>query len=109
MEPAKQELIEELRAVTVRDPTFPVIANATAEPIHDGVGARAGLGAQLTAPVQWVASMKRAVAQAGSDATFVEIGPGTVLGSLLRRVDRDARTAAVGTVDQANSLLEQHV
>lgn len=109
MEPAKQELIEELRAVTVRDPAFPVIANATAEPIHDGVGARAGLGAQLTAPVQWVASMERAVAQAGSDATFVEIGPGTVLGSLLRRVDRDARTVAVGTVDQAKSFLEQHV
>jgi [acyl-carrier-protein] S-malonyltransferase len=108
MEPAQQELIEELAGVTIRDPAFPVIANATAEPVRGGTDARAGLGAQLTAPVRWVASMERAVAEVGTDATFVEIGPGTVLSGLLRRVDRDACAVAVGTVEHVNSFLEQH-
>lgn len=108
MEPARQELIEELAGVTIRDPAFPVIANATAEPVYDGASARERLGAQLTAPVQWVASMERAVADVGSTATFVEIGPGTVLGGLLRRVDREAHTVSVGPAEQVNSFLEQH-
>ncbi|MDH3289831.1 MAG: ACP S-malonyltransferase [Gemmatimonadota bacterium] len=108
MEPAQHELIEELARVTIRDPAFPVIANATAEPVRGGEDARAGLGAQLTAPVRWVASMERAVAEVGTDANFVEIGPGTVLSGLLRRVDRDACAVAVGTVEQVNSFLEQH-
>jgi len=108
MEPAQHELVEELASVTFRDPAFPVIANATGELVRGGEAARAGLGAQLTAPVRWVASMERAVAEAGTDANFVEIGPGTVLGGLLRRVDREACAVAVGTVEQVNSFLEQH-
>ncbi len=108
MEPARQELLEELAGVTIRDPAFPVIANATAEPVADAAEARKRLGDQLTASVQWVASMERAVALVGSTAMFVEIGPGTVLGGLLRRVDREAHPAALGTVEQVKSFLEQH-
>jgi len=108
MEPAAQGLRAELEGVDFADPAFPVIANASVEPVRDAATARRGLGDQLTAPVRWVESMQRAVAEAGADATFVEVGPGAVLSGLLRRIVRDTRSVALGTADQLNTFMEQH-
>jgi [acyl-carrier-protein] S-malonyltransferase len=108
MAPAEQGLLAELAAVTLADPAFPIVANATAEPVHDAKTARRYLGAQLTSPVRWVASMERAVADAGADVTFVEVGPGTVLSGLLRRIAGGVPAVALGTADQLTSFLEQH-
>jgi len=108
MEPAAEGLRTELEGVDFADPAFPVIANASAEPVRDAATARRGLGDQLTAPVRWVESMQRAVDEAGADATFVEVGPGAVLSGLLRRIVRDTRSVALGTADQLNTFMEQH-
>lgn len=107
MEPAAEGLRQELQRVGLAEPRFPVIANATAEPVRDVATARRLLGAQLTAPVRWVESMQRAADEAG-DATFVEVGPGTVLSGLLRRIVKGAPSVALGTTDQVNQFLEQH-
>ena len=108
MAPAEQGLLAELAAVTLADPAFPIVANATAEPVRDAETARRLLGAQLTAPVRWVGSMERAVADAGAGVTFVEVGPGTVLSGLLRRIAGGVPAVALGTVDQLTNFLEQH-
>lgn len=108
MAPAEQGLLAELAAVTFVDPAFPVVANATAEPVRDAEAARRFLGEQLTAPVRWVESMQRAVADAGADVTFVEVGPGGVLSGLLRRVVDGVPAVALGTAEQITSFLEQH-
>jgi len=108
MAPAEQGLLAELAAVAFVDPAFPVVANATAEPVRDAAAARRCLGEQLTAPVRWVESMERAVAEAGAHVTFVEVGPGTVLSGLLRRIVDGVPAVALGTVDQVTSFLEQH-
>ena len=108
MAPAEQGLLAELERVALSDPAFPVIANATAEPVADAAMARRCLGDQLTAPVRWVASMERAVADVGTDVTFVEVGPGTVLSGLVRRIVEGASAMALGTADQLTSFLEQH-
>ncbi len=107
MEPAAAGLRRELEQVAFAEPSFPVIANATAEPVRDAATARRLLGDQLTAPVRWVESMRRAADEAG-DATFVEVGPGTVLSGLLRRIVKGAPSVALGTADQVNQFLEQH-
>jgi [acyl-carrier-protein] S-malonyltransferase len=107
MEPAAAGLRQELEQVAFADPSFPVIANATAEPVRDAATARRLLGDQLTAPVRWVESMRRAADEAG-DAMFVEVGPGTVLSGLLRRIVKGAPSVALGTADQVNQFLEQH-
>jgi len=108
MEPAERGLLAELEHVSLDDPGFPVVANATGEPVDDALGARRGLGAQLTAPVRWVASMQKLAEVAGDDATFVEIGPGSVLSGLLRRIVPGAMATPLGTTDQINTFLEQH-
>jgi [acyl-carrier-protein] S-malonyltransferase len=107
MEPAAAGLRQELEQVEFADPGFPVIANASAEPVTDAATARRLLGDQLTAPVRWVESMRCAVDAAG-EATFVEVGPGTVLSGLLRRIVKGAPAVALGTADQVNQFLEQH-
>ncbi len=107
MEPAAEGLRAELEQVDFADPAFPVIANASAEPVRDADAARRLLGEQLTAPVRWVESMQRAAAEAGNDVTFVEVGPGAVLSGLLRRIVRDTQSVALGTADQLNAFMEQ--
>ncbi len=107
MEPAARGLGQELDRVAFSDPVFPVIANATAEPVGNAADARRGLAAQLTAPVRWVESMRCAVAETGADTIFVEVGPGTVLAGLLRRISKDTRAISLGTAAQLTGFLEQ--
>lgn len=83
MEPAAEGLREHLERIDFRDPVFPVISNATAEPITEGDVARELLVRQLTSPVRWSASVSTMLDQ-GVDR-FLELGPGKVLSTLNRR------------------------
>jgi [acyl-carrier-protein] S-malonyltransferase len=106
MEPAAQEFAEALNAVPLARPAFPVVANASAEPVRESDLARRLLDAQLTSPVRWVDSVRKLAALAGEDATFVEIGPGNVLTGLVRRVLPGARTVNLGTAAEVGTFLE---
>ncbi len=107
MEPARVGLEGELARVAFSDPAFPVIANASASPVRDAATARRLLGAQLTAPVRWVEGMRAALSLAGTDATFVEIGPGSVLAGLLKRIAPEAKAVSLGTADEVERFLER--
>jgi [acyl-carrier-protein] S-malonyltransferase len=107
MEPAEKGLRAELERVTFRDPTFPVVANASAEPVADAKTARHLLGEQLTAPVRWVESMRR-VAEVEPGQPFVEAGPGGVLSGLLKRIVPGSASTALGTAEQITQFLEQY-
>ncbi len=106
MEPAAREFGAELGAVRLRDPAFPVVANASAEPVRDAATARRRLAEQLTSPVRWVEGVRR-LAEVGGDAVrFVEIGPGNVLSGLARRILPGAQTLALGTAAEVAAFLE---
>jgi [acyl-carrier-protein] S-malonyltransferase len=106
MAPAAQALRVALERAPFQDPAFPVLANATGEPVRAAADARRLLGEQLTAPVRWVACMERAAALAGPGARFVEIGPGTVLGKLLKRSVPGAESVSLRTADEVARFLE---
>ncbi len=106
MAPAANNLRVALEHAPFRDPAFPVIANATAEPVRDATRARRLLADQLTAPVRWVTCMQRAAELAGPDARFIEVGPGNVLAALLRRIVPGANVTSVGTADEVARFLE---
>jgi len=106
MAPAQAGLQGALDRVPFRDPAAPVIANASAEPIARTAAARRQLGEQLTAPVRWVESMRRAAALAGG-ATFVEIGPGSVLGGLLKRIVPGAAATSLGTAAEVEAFVDE--
>lgn len=106
MAPAQAGLQGALNRVPFSDPAAPVIANASAEPITQAAAARRRLGEQLTAPVRWVESMQQAATLAG-DAAFVEIGPGSVLGGLLKRIVPGVAATSLGTAAEVEAFLDE--
>ena len=106
MAPASARFGAALDAAALGAPGFPVVANASAEPVREAGEARRLLGEQLTSPVRWVESVLRLGALAGADATFVEIGPGNVLAGLTRRIATGARTVSLGTAAEVTAFLE---
>jgi len=106
MEPAALEFATALRTAKLARPAFPVVANASAEPVRESDLARRLLDAQLTSPVRWVDSVTKLAALAGPEVTFVEIGPGNVLAGLVRRVLPEARTVSLGTAAEVGAFLE---
>jgi len=104
MAPAVDGLHEALTGVPFADPRFPVIANASGEAVRTGVDAKRLLVDQLTAPVRWVACMQAAAALVPG-ATFVEMGPGSVLSGLLKRIIPGAATITLGTADEVERFV----
>lgn len=78
----------------VRVPRVPVISNVSAEPLLAPDAIRAELVAQVTAPVRWIASIERMAADGVT--RFVEIGPGTVLTGLVKRIAPGVELINVG-------------
>jgi [acyl-carrier-protein] S-malonyltransferase len=95
MRTAEAGLAAQLQSVGFEAPGFPVVSNVTARPVSDPGQACQLLVQQLTSPVRWTESV-RAMIEAGVQ-DFVEVGPGSVLAGLVRRIDREARVRSVGT------------
>jgi len=93
MKPAEDRLAPELRALAVRAPRVPVVANVDAEPKRDERAAIEALVRQVSAPVRWEDVVRR-LASEGVNA-YVEVGPGTVLSGLVRKIHREAMVASV--------------
>ena len=74
----------ELRALRVSDPRIPVVANVDAEPKRDAAAAIDALVRQVSAPVQWEAVVH--VLASEGVTTYVEVGPGTVLSGLVKKI-----------------------
>ena len=105
MQPARAGLEAALAEASFATPSLPVIANATATPVREPAEAVRLLGEQLTAPVRWVESVRRAAAEAPG-ATFVEAGPGAVLVGLVKKIVPDAATITLGTADEVSAFLD---
>jgi len=106
MGPAQNHLQLALERAAFHDPSFPVLANATAEAVKDASRARRLLSDQLTAPVRWVECMEHAARMGGDDARYVEIGPGAVLAGLLKRIVPEANVVSLGTADEVTKFME---
>jgi len=106
MAAAAERFQEALEQVELARPAFPVVANASAEPVRDPATARRLLAAQLTSPVRWVESVRTLASLGGEGMEFIEIGPGTVLSGLARRVTGTGRALSLGTAAEVAAFLE---
>jgi [acyl-carrier-protein] S-malonyltransferase len=95
MKPAEERLAPALRALASFDPRVPVVANVDAEPKRDARGALDALVRQVSAPVQWEAVVRRLASEGVT--TYVEVGPGTVLSGLVRKIHKEARLVQFGS------------
>jgi [acyl-carrier-protein] S-malonyltransferase len=93
MKPAEDRLAPELRALPAHDPSVPVVANVDAEPKRTAASAIDALIRQVSSPVRWQDVVTRLVAEGVT--TFIELGPGTVLAGLIKKIDRRVAVASV--------------
>lgn len=84
MEPAREELAKAIEETPFKVPVCPIYQNVTALPSTDPEVIKANLLKQLTSPVRWTKSVQNMIEDGA--AKFVEIGPGTVLQNLVKRI-----------------------
>ena len=102
MKPAEDRLAPELRALRVTEPRVPVVANVDAQPKRDGRAAIEALVRQVSSPVLWEDVVSR-LASEGVRA-YVEVGPGTVLSGLVRKIHREASVASLDHPDGLDAV-----
>ena len=93
MKPAEARLAPELRALAVADPAVPVVANVDAEVKRTAADGIEALVRQVSAPVRWEDVMRRLASEGVHK--YVEVGPGTVLTGLGRKILKDAAFANI--------------
>ena len=104
MAPAVEAFQPHLASAPLRDPSIPVVANATAEPVTEAEELRELLARQLTGRVRWTESVRR-MAALGVD-TFIEVGPGTVLSGLVKRTVKGVRALSAGNAEGVTEVAD---
>jgi [acyl-carrier-protein] S-malonyltransferase len=104
MAEVSDQLAAAFEQVTWSDAQPPVVSNVTAEPVSDADRIRSLLAEQVRSPVEWVASVRRMVAE-GVD-TFLECGPGSALTGMVKRIAPEARTLNVADVATLEASLQ---
>lgn len=84
MEPAREKLARAIESTPFQAPRCPVYQNVTAAPTEDPAVIRENCLKQLTSPVKWTQSVINMAADGATE--FVELGPGTVLTGLVKRI-----------------------
>ena len=105
MESASAGLADALDHASFEDPHFAVYANVNAEPVMRADRAKQLLLEQLSKPVRWTEEIG-AMAQRYPEALYVEMGPGSVLAGLVKKIAPSVKTATCGTAADVRQLRE---
>ncbi len=105
MAPAREGLSPTLRGLEFRPLAVPLYRNIDADVVTSPEDVREGLIRQVDSPVLWSAIIRRLLDD-GFD-TFVEVGTGSVLCGLIRRIDRGATCYQAGTVESVDKVLAE--
>ncbi|MBU0683478.1 MAG: ACP S-malonyltransferase [Candidatus Omnitrophota bacterium] len=103
---AKEKLRAVLDGIEIKTPVIDFISNIDAEIAKDPVRIKDNLVNQLDHKTLWSASVHKAVSLGIKD--YLEIGPGTILKGLLRKIDSSINTVSLNTASNINSLLMSH-
>ncbi|HEY9113403.1 MAG TPA: ACP S-malonyltransferase, partial [Bacteroidales bacterium] len=90
MEPARVELAEAINSTKFNRGICPIYQNVTGQSLSDPDIIKTNLVAQLTSPVRWTRIMQNMIADGAKNIT--EVGPGTVLQGLFKKIDRNLNT-----------------
>ncbi|MGB2662328.1 MAG: ACP S-malonyltransferase, partial [Candidatus Omnitrophota bacterium] len=103
MEPAKEKLKEVLDGMEVREPAIDFISNIDAEVTRNPEKIKENLVNQLDHRTLWEASVRKAMSMGVKD--YLEVGPGSVLKGLLRKIDTSLNVITLHTTEDINNLL----
>jgi len=103
MMPAEARLEPELRDLPTSKPRVPIVANVDAQPKREAWAAIDALVRQVSAPVRWSDVVERLASEGVT--TYVEVGPGTVLSGLVRKIHKEARVMQFGSPDDLGAIV----
>ncbi|MBD3427030.1 MAG: acyltransferase domain-containing protein [Candidatus Omnitrophica bacterium] len=104
MRPAKEKLKEVLDGIEVKEPVVDFISNIDAEVTKDPDRIKENLINQLDSRTLWEKSVKKAHSLGITE--FLEVGPGSVLKGLLKKIDRTLNVITVHSTEDISSLME---
>ena len=90
-------------AFSFSDPSIPVWSNVSGRKYEGNI--KAALALQIKSPVRWTDIVEDMIRSGVT--CFIEIGPGSTLTGLIRRISRDVKTYNAGTVEGVNRILEE--
>jgi [acyl-carrier-protein] S-malonyltransferase len=93
MEPAKEELKAAIESTQFGNPTCPVYQNVDASPYIEPAYIKKNLIDQLTSPVRWTQTIQKMAAN--SVTHYTEVGPGSVLQGLIKKIHKEAVTSGI--------------
>jgi [acyl-carrier-protein] S-malonyltransferase len=96
MEQARQSLAEAISQTAFRTPHCPIYQNVDAHPYTDPERIKQNLILQLTSPVRWSQSVERMVSDGVTE--FTEVGTGTVLQGLIRKIAPEVEVESISTI-----------
>ena len=102
MEPAKAGLVEAVKNLEFKDPTIPIVANCTGQPLTTAESIKQELVSQICSCVQWKRSIDYMVSSGVS--RFIEIGPGRALTGMVKRISNRARIANIADIESILNL-----
>jgi len=92
---AQQDFIQAVEAAPIQDPRSTLVGNVTAQPLTSAQQIKADLNGQLTSRVRWTETIQYIAAQDVN--SFVELGSGSVLTGLIKRIFKEADAVSLGT------------
>jgi len=98
MKPASSKLRHAFTEVHWQDACIPIVSNVTAQPIEEAEDIQDKLIKQLYSPVLWQDCVEKMI-ELGVD-TFIEIGPGSVLSGLIKKINRQVRIFSVSNEEE---------
>lgn len=102
MKPAAVKFKEEVAKAHIQKPLFPILSNVDALPENNPEYIKRNLTSQITSSVQWVDIINR-IAKEGI-TTFLEIGPGTVLKGLIRKINPELIVINIQTPEDVKKI-----
>lgn len=93
MKPAHDELAEAIETVEFKTPICPIYQNVDGKPHTEPAEIKENLVRQLTAPVRWTYDVEAMIADGATE--FVELGPGSVLQGLVKKINRQVEASGL--------------
>jgi [acyl-carrier-protein] S-malonyltransferase len=106
MKPVQEQMAEAVRDIAWSNPRVPVASNSRGAIVDDAESLQAALVEQIASPVRWVECVQ-ALVGAGA-TTFLESGPGRVLGGLVRQIHPDADVFSADSPARLDEFAAEH-
>ncbi len=103
---AQPGLERALAETAMSDPAFPIVANATGKPVRTAADAKKQLLAQLVSPVRWIDCVAELARLGSGAAHFIEMGPGSVLTGLAKKIEPNMTYTTLGTAAEVRGFVD---